>query len=349
MRHAWLQKHPSPLAAGGEFHWYPDAGDRELRAGFVERVRGVEPPAVLWQIEPGRVAWGQVFSATAPIDGRRYVGLVLSVVEGERPAAELLARLVAPPPAPWREGVAVEAVERDAAIQELSSARATRGDVAGVARALISGGAATIEDPTRAELPLWIASIERLLPDAGGRRCGVWGVGAPRAGRDHVAELAAAAWREPGSRAAAGWALLGELARARGESIDRVGAAFEPIDARAALNAEEQAQLAGGAGLDEAACGAGPPTARAGVLEVLQAWGRGRFDRSPDRETLPARLAELVALRVLTRLAAGEDARAAIAEARWYALLPAQRRAALLAAVAGRTASLRGFVEALDA
>ena len=35
-RHAWLQKHPSPLTSGGEFHWFPEgraAGDRELRAG----------------------------------------------------------------------------------------------------------------------------------------------------------------------------------------------------------------------------------------------------------------------------------------------------------------------------
>jgi hypothetical protein len=71
-RHAWLQKHPSPLTSDGEFHWYPDVpqvGDRELRAGLVERVRGIEPPAVLWQLERGRVAWGQVFSATAPLDG----------------------------------------------------------------------------------------------------------------------------------------------------------------------------------------------------------------------------------------------------------------------------------------
>ena len=95
-RHAWLQKHPSPLTSGGEFHWYPDVpqvGDRELRAGFVERVRGIEPPAVLWQLERGRVAWGQVFSATAPLDGRRYVGLVLSVVEGHRSTGDLLAML----------------------------------------------------------------------------------------------------------------------------------------------------------------------------------------------------------------------------------------------------------------
>ena len=82
---------------------------------------------------------------------------------------------------------------------------------------------------------------------------------------------------------------------------------------------------------------------------MLHAWGRGRFDRSPTAETLAARLADLVALRVLVRLAAGDDARDAIAEARWYALLSASRQTALLAAVAARTASLRGFVEGFDA
>jgi hypothetical protein len=79
---------------------------------------------------------------------------------------------------------------------------------------------------------------------------------------------------------------------------------------------------------------------------VLHAWGRGRLDRSPGADTLVVRLADLVALRVLTQLAAGGDAAGAIAEARWHALLSSERRSALLAAVAQRTASLRAFVEA---
>ena len=334
-RHAWLQKHPSPLTSGGEFHWYPDvpaAGDRELRAGFVERVRGIEPPAVLWQIERGRVAWGQVFSATAPLDGRRYVGLVLSVVAGDRPAGDLLAMLAPPPAAPWAEAVATESHGRDLGAQELAAVRREAwGDVAGVARALVSGGPARVDDPANPRLPAWIASIERTLPEPGARpRCGVWCTAAPGGGpRDRVAELAAAAWREPASRQARAWTLLCELAVARGESIDQVGAALEAIDAGIALTAEERALA-----------GAGE------VVDVLHAWGRGRFDGSPAADTLAVRLADLVALRVLTRLAAGEDAGPAIAEARWYALVPARRRAALLAAVAQRTASLRAVVEA---
>jgi hypothetical protein len=331
-RHAWLQKHPSPLATGGEFHWYPDVGDRELRAGFVERVRGIEPPAVLWQLERGRVAWGQVFSATAPVDGRRYVGLVLTVVEGERPIADLLAAVAPPPPEPWSDAIAVESRGRDLAVQELAALRrATCGDVAGVVRALLSGGTARVDDPTGRDLPPWIASIERVLPEPAGKpRCGVWSTAVASGAPDRVAELAAATWREPASRPARGWALLCELAAARGESVDQVGVALEAIDAGCVLTATERAGLA--------RCET--------VVDVLHAWGRGALDRSPTADTLAARLADLVALRVLAQLAAGDDANSAIAEARWYALLPARRREALLAAVAGRTASLRVLVEA---
>jgi len=386
-RHAWLQKHPSPQAARGEFHWYPEALDaghrehRELRAGFVERVRGVEPPAVLWRLEPGRVAWGQVFAAVAPLDGRRYIGLVLSVVEDDRPEAELLAMLLPPPAAPWThesigsglrrapptggadaaQAAAAGAVpsrrearagsKRSPAVAPSAGAApgrdraslaalpgASHGDVAGVVRALLTGGASKIDDPTSPDLPRWIASIERILPEAGPKpRCGAWtaatgptGDGSSDASGDRVAALAAAAWREPASRAAQAWTLLCELAAVRRESVDQVGASLASLDASAVLTAAERADLAG--------CDR--------VVDVLQAWGRGRLDRSATAGTLTARLAELVALRVLERLAAGDDGHGAIAEARWYALLPAPRRAALLAAVAQRTASLRTLVEA---
>ena len=335
-RHAWLQKHPSPLATGGEFHWYPDAGDRELRGGFVERVRGIEPPAVLWQLERGRVAWGQVFSAIAPLDGRRYVGLVLSVVEGDGPVAALLATLAPPPATPWSDVAAspTECRGRELAIQDVTAARReVRGDVAGVARALLSGGAARVDDPTSPALPAWIASIERVVPEPGAEpRRGVWcasGASGLSHRADRVAELAAAAWREPASRAARAWTLLRELAVARGESLDQVGVALEAIDAGAVLTPAERAQLPAGGK----------------VVDVLHAWGRGRLDGSPAAATLATRLADLVALRALTRLAAGDDARGAIAEARWYALLSADRRDALLAAVARRTATLRAVVE----
>jgi len=338
-RHAWLQKHPSPQTSTGEFHWYPEGrtpGDRELRAGLVERVRGIEPPAVLWQLERGRVAWGQVFAAIAPLDGRRYVGLVLTVVEGDRPACDLLAALAPPPAAPWSAGLETASPGRALAVQELTALRReARGDAAAVVRALLSGGTARVEDPEGPGLPAWIASIERILPEAGSRaRSGVWCAGpgpATPGAHDRVAELAAAAWREPASRQSRAWTLLCELAAARGESIDAVGASLAAVDPGAALTAEERALAPGG------------------VVDVLHAWGRGRLDRSPSAGTLAARLADLVALRVLNRLAAGEEPGAAIAEARWHALVPAARRTELLAAVARRTTSLCAVVEAHDA
>ena len=63
VRHAWLQKHPSPAANSGEFHWYPVGGDRDLRAELAERGHGIEPPAVLWGLAPGRVVWARAFGA----------------------------------------------------------------------------------------------------------------------------------------------------------------------------------------------------------------------------------------------------------------------------------------------
>jgi hypothetical protein len=260
---------------------------------------------------------------------------VLSVIDGDAPIAELLSRLAPPPPAPWRDGVATEGDERRLAVQELAAVRRTvHGDVGGVVRALLSEGSAGVADPTLGDLPAWIASIERVLPVAEAARHGVWTALEARepAVPDRVAELAAAAWREPSSRAAQAWTLLCELAIARGESIDRVGAALEAIDAGAVLTTGERAEVAGAAS----------------VVDVLHAWGRGRLDASPAAASLPARLADLVALRVLVRLAADRDAGHAIAEARWYALLSSARRRALLAAVAARTRSLRGFVEGKD-
>lgn len=152
--------------------------------------------------------------------------------------------------------------------------------------------------------------------------CGEGGRNASEGGRDPRGE----GGRDP--RGEAGRDPRGEGGRdLRGEL------APEAIDAAAVLTAEERAGLAG----------------RERVVEILHAWGRGRLDRSPAADTLPVRLADLVALRVIARLAADADPGAAIAEARWHALLPARRRHALLAAVARRTASLRALVEASHA
>jgi hypothetical protein len=410
IRHAWLQKHPSPSAHGGEFHWHPADCDRDLRTGCVERMRGIEPPAVLWELAPGRVAWAQLFAATAPTDHRHYVGVVLTIAEDNGATiAELLDALTLPAAQPWtpathshpgspraapsvrrpdtrrpdtsgheargtKRGAVVgaggaralssgaQAGVNDASRPDLPAKRGTvvgaaartlpsgghaaiedparfelsaKGGTidAGVARALLSGGQAAVDDPARPELPAQIAVLERWMPKVvvGNVRRGVWRTRRSGLAPDPVAELVVAACREPGSRAETGWRLLGELADAKGAAIDDVAASAARTDdaLQAVLTEAERAALGG---------------ART-FVETLHAWGRGRLERCASAATATARFADVLALRMLGRLVAGRDAREAIAEARWHALLPSARRTALLAEVAGRTATLRSLVE----
>ena len=450
IRNAWLQKHPSPAASRGEFHWYPADGDRELRASFVERSRGIDAPAVLWQLAPGRVSWARVFAAIAPVDGRRYVGLVLTTAEAEDATlAELLEALEVPAAAPWSEadepgrviaaptagpdrrlararrwsvrsamagGVGEDGDEDARAAAVLTERRpgglvdaegsrrwttalgrtagaesvlartagaesvlartagadgqpavlargagsgpaelaheagagsgpallargagplpddGSRAEVAAIARALLGGGDAVLAEPDRPDLPRLVASVERWMPPAVANkpRWGAWRTGAASQAPDRVAGLIAAAWREPASRAAQGWELLCELAAAKERGVDEVAAELAAAEQpAAALTDAERAAL--GEAHDFAA--------------TLHAWGRGRLDAVASAASLPSRLADVVALRVLACLVADRDPRGAIAEARWHALLPAARRAALLDEVARRAASLRALVE----
>jgi hypothetical protein len=335
IRHAWLQKHPSPVARGGEFHWYPPDGDRELRTSFVERSRGIDAPAVLWQLAPGRVSWARVFAATAPIDGRRYVGLVLTTAEDEAAtAADLLEALEVPAAAPWTESSEPgRTVAADAGAAAEVAAIGAAAEVAAIARALLGGGDAVLAEPERPDLPRLVASVERWLPPAiaGRSRRGAWRRGAAPQAPDRVAGLLAAAWADPGSRAARAWTLLCELAAAQARTVDELAAELAAAEqpATAALTDAERAVLG------EARDFAG----------VLHAWGRGRLDGVASAASLPARLAEVLALRVLACLMADRDPRGPIAEARWHALLPAARREVLLDTVVRRAASLRALVE----
>ena len=395
VRYAWLQKHPSPVAARGEFHWYPAEGDRELRASFVERARGIDAPAVLWQLAPGSVSWARVFAAIAPHDGRRYVGLVLATAEAAgRTSADLLDALAMPPAAPWsavgergggggsggeaqehdgKRGEAASAGEAGERTSRVEAARiwrrpdATAAEVAAIARALLGGGDAVMADPERADLTGLVASVERWMPpmSAARRRRGAWrsGVGVTAQGaaaqavaaqavaaqavaaqavaaqgvaaqgvaaQDRVAGLIASAWREPKSKAAQAWQLLCELAEGKGLGVDEVVAELATSEQpTAALTDAERATL--GEVRDFAA--------------TLHAWGRGRLDGAASAATLPVRLADAVAMRVLACLMADRDPRGPIAEARWHALLPAARRAGLLDGVARRAGSLRALVE----
>jgi hypothetical protein len=321
LRHAWLQKHPSPAAGGGEFHWYPPSdGDRELRAHLVERVRGIEPPAVLWELAPERVVWAQPFSAIPPIDGRRYVGLVVTIASGPASAADLLATLAVPPARPWTS---------DELPPPLLDAVAPL-ETEVLARGLISGGALRITHPAHPALARQLAQLDRLLPHATTRqlRRGAFLAGPP-ADADPVASLLAAAWRDPTSSAAHAFRLLCDLAATREQSLDDIAALG--TDPAHALTEEERAVLV---------------EAPRDLVEVLHCWGRGRFDLCPTAGSLTDRLADAIALRVLAELGRGGDAHRTIAEARWYSLLPAARRTSLLDTLVNRATSLRSLVEA---
>jgi hypothetical protein len=295
-RYAWLQKHPTPAARAGEFHWYPAEGDRDVRASFAEHLPSATANIVMWQLAPDHVAWALPFVAIAPLDGRRYTGLALAI-------ADRLGELVPPIAAPWTEATARPPPDGGAGS---FASPPVLPDLAGVARALLDGGNAAVGDPTHAGLPRAVAAIERVMPAAMRIRRGTWTAGDGSCKADRVAELAVAAATAPGSRAARAWQLARELVTP-----------VRDLDAVVA------------------ACVAVEPA----WITTLNAWGRGKLARDLDE------LADRVALRALARLAADRDPAWAIAEARWHALLPANRRTELLTAVARRADSLKAIID----
>jgi hypothetical protein len=312
--HAWLQKHATPTARGGEFHWHP--AENALPA-LIERLHGATPPCVLWELAPGRIVWAQAFAATAPSDGRRYTGLVATISAG---ATASLAELVVPPAEPWSGNLA-------SVPDELP--RSALGDGVSIAHALLFGGDAELAQPTHRGLPRAIAELEALVPaELVAVRSGTWRAPRPVASLartiyEPAAELLAAAWR---GRPAA-WRATIELARAQRRDVREVartiadGAQLERV-----LTITERAVL-------------GEPLA---WPRVVNAWGRGTL-AAPD---VTVRIADALAARVIGELANGRDGRAAIAAVRWHALLPAARRSALLATLAERTASLQELIDA---
>jgi len=318
IRHAWLQKHATPVASDGEFHWYPPS---DAAPELVERSRGVTPPAVLWELAPGRVVWAQAFAATAPTDARRYVGFVVSIIEGDGTAAELLHRLVAPPAQPWGASQTATIADADAGIATIA---------APVARALLDGGTAPVGDPTAPDLPQLVASLEGLVPErvAMTSRRGMFTAGAAIAPIDRVADLMLRAWNGD-ERALAGWRLLAELAQVQERGLD--GVELDGDRAIGAALSDDERQLIGDA---------------RDFVRVLHLWGRGRLDHSPAAASLAARLSDALASHVLASYLAGDDGRAPVASARWYALLPAARRLTLLTTAIARAPSLSEVIHA---
>jgi len=137
----WLQKHPTPRASGGDFHWYPGEVDADLRA---EIAAGASGEHTVW-IAPGSVIVARVFRETAPGDGRSYAGLAVAIAEVAPPVPE--AR-------PW---------DRDSLSQAFDAnplepmARTDASD--GAASAVWAGGV------SRAATPAQLAALDTWLPN----------------------------------------------------------------------------------------------------------------------------------------------------------------------------------------
>lgn len=169
LRHGWLQKHATPRSSRGDFHWYPEDGDGDLRASLAARAG--DGGEVHWRIEPGRVVWATSFAEVAPADRRSYVGLAVVEATGAGADAATLLSAIAPlPAAPWAEQPTERVVEV-AVPPSHAPAPGPAGAIAPeLARALAvglwRGGAAPVPDPTAAALPAMFGSLETWLPDA---------------------------------------------------------------------------------------------------------------------------------------------------------------------------------------
>jgi hypothetical protein len=375
IRHAWLQKHGSPAASQGEFHWYPPDGDRELRSGLVERSRGVDPPGVLWELAPGRASWAQAFAATAPTDGRRYLGLVATIAEDATATTrQLLEALELPPAAPWDDTPSERAGER-ARRWAVRGRELTDHEEATDRHAALSldDAAFTSDDAWRerwrhAEDAPASPALAALGEHELIRLARVLLVGGDTVVTDPTSG-------ELPRRLAAleRWMPEGVLARPRAGAL-RAGVAApvtDPVAALAVAASHEPASRAArawtllaelataqGRTVDEVYAEVGrveaPTLADAEraalgdareLVRVLHLWGRGKLDGLAGADTRTDRLADAVALRVLACWLGERDPAAVIADARWHALLPASQRVLLLDTVARRTASLRSLVE----
>jgi len=361
--HEWLQKHATPSSASGDFHWHPAVVDGSLRAEIAERARGC---AAWARLAPGRVVWATSFEAIAPADGRRYPGLVVSVIEGDASAAALLHAVPVIAAQPWsgdggsdRASAIVDHdvdVDHDVEVAELepmagapSDASWSPDEAAAAAAVLRAGGTmacASLEGATRA-----LATLDTWCDDDA--RTSVREIaivrGAPAAvsALDHYAgqawrarELGAArrVWRaaqalasDEGVAIAAWYDELAELVAAwdRADDLDR-------WLTRAGVIGERDRAAAG-------ARGAAIAGDDAGWLwnKVVHAWGRGCFDAAATE-----RIASTLARRILAdHLIALERAASPLRywrRLRWEALLPRERREHMSERVRARIPALVG-------
>ena len=316
LRHEWLQKEATPGEAGGDFRWYPAVVDADLRAALAGRTD--DGGRALWRIEPGRVAWAVSFTAIAAADRRRYVGLALTVAEGDAPASSLLAAIAALPAAPWTDDgrPLVREVAPATLRRHTPAPRALDAATAGAAaRALWSGGAAPIAEPTDPALPAVLATLATWLPDEVDARVRQGSFAPPAPGDATPAPLhhylglawalpAAIAARDAGLGRRAWCAALGLAARA-GVTPDAI---FDELAAlaRAWNTTDELAELLDRSGTvsrdEQRACDRRAPAPLAAAADagwlwarVVNYWGRGFL----AGDQLDRRLGRLLARRVV--------------------------------------------------
>lgn len=183
IRHAWMQKHPTPTRSGGDFHWHPQipAPIASALSELASRTGG--EPASLWLMSPRFVAWARTFSATAPGEQRRYTGIAASIAQPRNPdewsqaLPDALDRLELPPAAPFggsrwddvdpkvtsvSDAIDLWPIDTDA----LSGLFPTADSHDAVARAVVAGGQAQCAAPHDDRLPTLFGQMLSWLPAA---------------------------------------------------------------------------------------------------------------------------------------------------------------------------------------
>jgi hypothetical protein len=266
----WLQKHPTPRAADGDFHWYPGAFD----AGALAAEAGGE--LTVW-LAPGRVACARRFHDVAPADGRRYAGLAVVIASArDMSAAALLGAASIPVAAPW----AGQGTSDDAIVVEPAPLSPAASPSTALVAAAWRGGTAPMIAADLATL----AAIDTWLPDDVRRapRRIVFEPAAPSvpatapAARDSACAWLAAAIGARGAaldRARDAWRMVGALAAVEGKTL---GETFELLGAldRAWSSAPALREHLAAAGIAVPAR-AHAADAATQWTRVLHAWGRG--------------------------------------------------------------------------
>lgn len=326
IRRAWLQKHATPTCASADFHWHPDAIDRDLRAAAADGVRG----AARWVgLAPGRAAWAVPFAEVSPVDRRPYVGAMLTIARGAG-QAELLLALDDDRGARWDDPERVAwsgAIAREACRAAPAAARAWPREAVAAMAAALCGEAAHVPDApwtprAIASLASWLEAPAAPVAFAiGGARA------VPTTARDR---LVAQAWQASArDRAAArrAWDAIGGEAGCA--AIERGAAACRDAGALGAWLAARGAAIAAD-------------------LEATAPWPwlARRWAGAPPlaRERARGPLVEAIASRVIVdHLDAAIEGRGALRTwraLRVEALLPAPLRAQLAQAVRARVPAL---------